>query len=95
MFHSIFIKEYDKCFPLKVVKVNYRTKKPWLSPALKIFFRKKLYKTFIENPTFTNDIAYKNYKRLLNTVVRRTERDHYADLIIQHRHSMAKTLSVI
>ena len=40
MFHFIFIKEYDKCFLLKVVKVNYRTKKPWLSPALKIYIKK-------------------------------------------------------
>ena len=48
MFHSIFIKEYDKCFPLEVAKVNYRTKKPWLSPALKSSIKKKknkLYKT--------------------------------------------------
>ena len=63
MFHSIFIKEYDKWFPYKVVKVNYRTKKPWLLPALKISIKKKnkLYKTFIKNPTFTNEIAYKNH----------------------------------
>ena len=35
IFQSIFIKEYHKCFPLEVVKVNYMTKKPWLSPALR------------------------------------------------------------
>ena len=57
--------------------------------------KNKLYKTFIKNPTFTNDIAYKNDKRLPNTLVRRTERDHYADLFNQHKNNMMKTWIVI
>ena len=53
--------------------------------------KNKLYKTFIKNPTFTNDIAYKNDKSLPNTLVRRTERDHYADLFNQLKNNMMKT----
>ena len=63
---STLFSSKNKCFPLKVVKVNYRGKKSWLSPALKISIKtkKKVYKTFIK--TFTNSIANKNIKRLLH-----------------------------
>ena len=92
---STLFSSKNKCFPLKVVKVNYRAKKSWLSPALKISIKtkKKAYKTFIK--TFTNSIANKNIKRLLNTLVRRTERDHYSDLFNQHKNNTRKTWSVI
>ena len=62
-----------------------------LEHTLKISIEKKLYKTFIKKTTFLKVIAYKNDKRLLNTLVRRTNREHYADLFNQHKGNTRKT----
>ena len=45
LFYSKLIKFYDKHIPRKKIKIQYNTRKPWLTPALKqsIRIKNKLY----------------------------------------------------
>ena len=81
-----YFQYYGRCFPLKVVKIAYSFKNHYL---------KELGKTFIKKRIFTHDIACKNYKLLLSTLVRRTESHHYANLSNQYKNNTRKTWRVI
>ena len=69
-FHDLFIKYYDECFPLKKVKLNYKSRKDWLTVGLKtaIKTKNKLYAKFRKFPNDENLEIYKSYRRLLNKV---------------------------
>ena len=41
LFHKKFCKVYNECFPLKSFEVKYKTRKPWLTPGLKVSIKKK------------------------------------------------------
>lgn len=44
---------YDKCCPLKVIKVNYKTQKPWFTKGIIRACKKKnlLYRKFLKSRT--------------------------------------------
>ena len=72
---------YNSCFPLKRVKVKkYNLQKPWLSKGLlkSIKWKNKLYKSFVNTPTYVNDACYKKYKnKLYNYSIRNAKRLYY------------------
>ena len=70
-FLKIFTKIYDKAFP--VCKIRIKTKSllsPWITKGiLKSSKREhKLYDKFLKHKTYTNEVNYKNYKNLFETI---------------------------
>ena len=67
-FHNIYSKLYETAFPLKNIKIGYKTRKPWLTDELKngIKYKNKLYfrQKKANNPEITS--LYKTYKNRLN-----------------------------
>ena len=64
MFYNEFCDVYNTCFPMKIFKQGYRTRKPWLSERMKksIKTKNKLYKQYkktgsIEHESVFNSIG--------------------------------------
>ena len=90
-------KIYDTCFPLKTVKLNYNTRKLWLTSALKnsIKMRNKLYVKAINSKTLHSQLVYTDYKRVLNSSLRSAERNHYDTLFKANTKNLRKTWTII
>ena len=41
LFHNDFRHMYDTCFPVRIIKPGYKTRKPWLSEGMKNSIRIK------------------------------------------------------
>lgn len=83
---------YNTCFPLKRAKAKKNTiKKPWLSKGLLKSIRRKnkLYKQYLNTPSYVNEVSYKNYKNKLNHSLRNAKRIYY-EKQIEYAKSNAK-----
>ena len=76
MYHKQYLNVYEACFPIKTVKSNYRTRKPCLTTAIKnsIWHKNVLYKKSHKRPSLQNTSCYKEYKSLLNMLIKRCEK---------------------
>jgi hypothetical protein len=97
LFHETFTTIYNDCFPLKHIKLGYRTRKPWLTAGLKISIKRKnrLYYKMIQNPTHENKITYKQFRNRLHYFLRKVERDHYASLLDSNKFNLRKTWNIL
>ena len=97
IFYTKFCDIYDRCFPLKTVKLNYSNRKPWLSDGIKksIKTKNRLYFVQLRYPSLENTRTYKNYKTILNRLLRSAERMHYDELLQCHRHNSKKTWAIL
>jgi hypothetical protein len=96
-FHNIFTNLYNKCFPFKPAPSPYKLKLKWLSPGLKksISVKNILYKRQIKIHTQDNISAYKKYRNHLNHLLRKTERQHYQQLLDLNKSNLRKSWAVI
>lgn len=96
-FYEKFLNIYEECFPFKYVKTCYHNKKPWLTYGLKksIAWKNKLYMKQRKCPNSENINTYKTYKSSLNRLLRITERQHYDNILQQHKNNTKKLWSVI
>ena len=69
MFYICFIATFEKCFPLKRIKINYKNKNVWLSNGLRkcIAYKNKLFHISKYVPTNIN--KYKIYRNILNMTI--------------------------
>ena len=96
--YDVFLRKYtdiyNKCFPLKKVKIkNNGLTKPWISKALLKSIKKKniLYRRFLSNPTSTREISYKNYKNKLSSTLRATKRNYFEKKFEECKSNMKST----
>ena len=84
-------------FPFKTIKLNYNTRKLWLTSALKdsIKMKNKLYVKANNSKTLHSHLVYKDYKRVLNSTLRSAERKHYASLFKANTNNLRKTWTII
>ena len=96
-FYTKFVYCYNQSFPLKDWCVNYRTRKSWLSSGMKesIKRKNKLYVKSIKFPPLQNIRVYKIYRNKLNSVLRKTERDHYEILLKGCQNNLSKSWKII
>ena len=96
-FHNKFVTLYGKHFPLKSFKINYRSRKTWLTKGLKksIKHKNKLYVPFLKMSTLSNKNAYKEYKRFLQKILRQAERNYYQSLLYENRNHLRKSWNII
>ena len=96
--YDIFLRKYtdiyNKCFPLKKVKIkNSGLTKPWISKALLKSIKKKniLYRPLLSNPTSMCEISYKNYKNKLSSTLRATKRNYFEKKFEECKSNMKST----
>ena len=96
LFLNTFTNLYETCFPLKKFKINHYNRKPWLSKALKtsIKFKNKLYLKSVKIATSENKNHYKQYRNKLNSLLRKVEREHYAQLLQQNKTNLKKSWTI-
>ena len=97
LFHSRYMLLYNNHFPLKKVKLGYKTKKPWLTSGIKnsIRTKNKLYIRYIKHPSFLNEQSYLRYKSRLNYLLRMLERDYIERMLKKHKSNLKKTWQIM
>ena len=89
-FHEIYSKLYNMAFPLKNIKIGYKTRKPWLTEELKngIKYKNKLYfrQKKADNPELSE--IYKKYKNRLNAKLLEAEKLHYDKIFKENQNNM-------
>lgn len=96
-FHDYFCRCYEEAFPLVKIKIGYKTRKSWLTSALKesIKTKNKLYMLQLKKPSLDNINIYKKYKRNLQKLLRQAERNHYSELLNNNIGNIRKSWEVI
>ena len=91
LFYKEFTHNFEECFPITKVKINYRNRKPWLTAGLRklIKIKNKLYLNSIKQPCVNKCKVYKEYTNKLHYLIRKTERDHY--LLTKNKHNISKS----
>ena len=97
LFHSLYKKSFDECFPVRTIKFGYKNRKSWLSEGVKkaIIHKNKLYFRFRKTPTPENQKIYKAYKNKLNSLIRRLDIQYYKNLIEMNKNNIRKSWQVI
>jgi hypothetical protein len=96
-FNQLFISKYDKCFPLKQVKICYKNRKPWLKDDDKklINMKNKLYVKYVKQRTKNNEYVYKLFKNRVNQVLRKAQKEHYNLLFENCKSNIKKQWDII
>jgi hypothetical protein len=97
-FHNTITTLYNKHFPWGRKTITlYKSRMPWLTQALKASIRQKnkLYIRQLRHSTQHNVNTYKRYKQALNKLLKRAERDHYANLLNEFKSDTKKTWNVL
>ena len=96
-FYKKFKETYDNCFPVTQLRTKYKSRKPWLSFGLRksIKTKNKLYVKFRKVRTSGNEAIYKDYKRNLSKLLRKTERDFLHNQLIENKNNLKKSWQII
>ena len=96
---DLFIELYDKNCPLKILKdnKNIKTNKPWLTNGLRnaCIKRKRLYKDYIKTRTFDAQVKYKSYRNKLTSILRKSERQYYNQLLIEQKGNVKNIWKIL
>ena len=91
-FHSEISEMYGACFPIKMFKEGYRTRKQWLSEEMKrsIKVKNKLYMLYEKSGNREDEMVYKIYRNTLNKILVEAERKHYESLLNENKYNLKK-----
>ena len=81
-FLDIFIDIYDNSFPKSEVKVKFKSDQShWITKGIAKSSKKKqrLYEKFLKNRTPQKEEIYKTYKRLFETIKKRSKKKFYSE----------------
>ena len=89
-FHNEFSDVYNTCFPVKVFKRGYRTRRPWLSDGIKtsIKTKHKLYRQYKRSGITKHEMLYKQFRNNLNKLLFEAEKEHYETLLNDNRNNL-------
>ena len=93
-----FLLLYDKNFPIRKIKIKAKDlESPWITNGIKKSSKKKqrLYQKFLKTRTEKNESEYKNYKKLFESVKKRSKKLHFSRLILKYQNNIKKTWNVI
>ena len=95
--HTIIINAYNVAFPRKKIKIGYRNRLPWLTPAMKISIRNKnkLYVKSKKHCNEQNRKSYRDYRTALNRVLTKAERNYYEYRLNKNKGDLAKSWRVL
>ena len=88
---------YNTCFPLKTVKMGYKTRKAWLSEELKkaIKIKNNLYRKQKKSENPEHELIYKRFRNKLNSMLIKAERKHYSKLMEENKNNMKKSWAIL
>ena len=89
-----FLLLYDKNFPIRKIKIKAKDlESPWITNGIKKSSKKKqrLYQKFLKTRTEKNESEYKNYKKLFESVKKRSKNLHFSRLILKYQNKIKKT----
>ena len=88
----------DKYFPKQNIRI-YRKglQSPRITRGIKKFSKRKqkLYVKFLKSRNRKNELEYKNYKKLFESIKKRTKKNYFSSLILKHKNNIKKTWDVI
>ena len=92
-----YVKMYNSSFPIKSFKLGYKTRKTWLSEGMKKSIKNKnrLYRRQKTSGNPEHELAYKSYRNKLNSLLLTAEKNHYENLMDQHKNNLKKTWSIL
>ena len=99
--YSAFMKDYvdiyNSCFPIKNIKIGYKTRKPWLSEGLKksIKTKNKMYHKHRKSGNKKHECLYKQYRNRLNGLLFIAEKEHYEKLLNDYKNNLKKSWNVL
>ena len=97
-FEKIFLKNYNKHFPIKVILVKEKYLKcPWITKGIKKSSKKKqkLYIKYLKNRNEANLNTYKQYKNLFEKIKKISKKNYYSNRIKNSKGDIKKTWNVI
>ena len=96
-FLNCFKSAYDDSFPIKRSKNNYLNKLPWLTLGLKesVRIKNKLFIIYKRESSPDNLNAYKQYKCMLNRLLRNAKRDYFQNLFEKNKYNMKKSWQIM
>ncbi|XP_065685233.1 uncharacterized protein LOC136097102 [Hydra vulgaris] len=97
-FENIFLKNYNKYFPIKVMLVKEKHLKcPWITKGIKKSSKKKqkLYIKYSKNRNEANLNAYKQYKNLFEKIKKISKKNYYSNKIKNSKGDIKKMRDVI
>ena len=96
-FHQFYCDTFNKCFPLRKVKLKSSNEKPWLTDELKemINYKNKLFHIMTKNYTAYNEMVYKFHRNKIKHEIEKAEREFYTKLLNASKGNMRKTWSIL
>ena len=93
LFYEHMSRFYSESFPLVTISRKRQKDRPWVTQALVTSIRQKnkLYRKSVEKPVESNIVKYKEYKKILNVVLKAAEENYYHQLL-EERNNSAKNL---
>ena len=81
LFIDLITRCYHTCFPLTKLSRKRSKDKIWLTPGLKLSIKhNKLYKKWINSKTKTDELNYKNYRKLFKQIAAEAEQTYFKQL---------------
>ena len=95
-----FTNAYNTSFPPKRCRVNptsKRSRKPWITPAiLKSIHRKdKLYKKYMNKPTYDNKTKLNKYRNMLTSLIRSSKKQYFTEKLNENRNNLKQTWNIL
>ena len=84
---------YDKHFPLKKIKLKTKDlKSHWITAGIKKSSKRKqhLYTKFLKNRNQKHETGCKNYKKLFESIKRRSKKLHFSKLRLKYKNNIEK-----
>ena len=99
IFSSTFSDLYNQCFPVKTksFKHYHDENRPWLTVGIITSCRtkNKLYYRYTRNPTPNNFQRYKEFKRILASLIKQAEKTHYRTVFQSSTGNIKATWKII
>ena len=89
---------YDTYFPKNQVKLKSKDlQSPWITNGIRKSSKRKqrLYEKFLKNRNEKIEVQYKTYKKLFESIKKRSKKLHFSNLILKYEHNIKKTWEVI
>ena len=89
-FIGILKNKIDKHFPLTRLSIRGSKDKGWITRGLKTSSRTKnrLYKKWVQSNSHSDEIVYKDYKRVFSRVVKQQQKSFYAEYFNNKRNKL-------
>ena len=98
-FLSSFDALYNAYFPLTTKKFNksLTPREPWMSKGILISRKQKntLSNISLKSPSAINTAAYKNYRNLYNTVIRKAKKMYFEKQLSDNQKNLRKTWQIL